>query len=111
MEIEVKKKFNKRAFTAVVIFISGLILPISGIMNHKLQFDTLTTQRHFWMSVHNIAAFLFVIFAVIHVSYNWRSLINHIRNLKSHIISKEAIFAILFVIIIVGLFSTHVLHT
>jgi uncharacterized membrane protein HdeD (DUF308 family) len=111
METEVKKKFNKRAFTAVVIFVAGLILPISGIMNHKLQFDSLTTQRHFWMSVHNFAAILFVLFVVIHVSYNWRSLIHYIRNLKNHIISKEAIFAILFVIIIVGLFSTHVFHT
>jgi hypothetical protein len=54
MEQELKKKpFNKRAFISIAMFLAGICLPISGIMNHRLQFEPLTVERHFWMSVLN----------------------------------------------------------
>ena len=110
MENNIQKPFNKRAFVSVSMFLSGMILPVSGIMNHNLQFDVLTLERHFWMSVHNMSATLFCIFAVLHVVYNWKALMNHVRKLKGIHISKEAIYAILLVIVIVGLFSSHAFH-
>jgi uncharacterized membrane protein YdcZ (DUF606 family) len=71
MEQELKKKpFNKRAFISIAMFLAGICLPISGIMNHRLQFEPLTVERHFWMSVHNMAGILFVIFVILHLSYN-----------------------------------------
>ena len=83
MEQDVKKKpFNKRAFISIAMFLSGLCLPFSGIMNHNLQFEQLTVERQFWMSVHNTAAILFVIFAILHISYNWRLLINYTKKVK-----------------------------
>jgi hypothetical protein len=105
-----KKSFNKRAFVSIVMFISGLLLPVSGIMLHELQFEPLTTARHFWMSVHNMAAFLFTIFVVIHISYNWRCLIRYAKKIKGIAVSKEAVMAILLVVMIVGLFSSHAFH-
>ena len=102
-----KKTFNKRAFVSIVMFLSGLCLPISGIMNHKLQSDLLSVERHFWMSVHNSAAILFTIFAIIHISYNWKVLVHYTKKVKEISISKEAISAIVLVIIIVGLISSH----
>lgn len=36
------KRFSKRAFISTAMFISGLILPFSGLMNHNLQFEKLT---------------------------------------------------------------------
>jgi hypothetical protein len=111
MEQDVKKKpFNKRAFISFVMFLSGLCLPVSGLMNHRLQLEPLTGERHFWMVVHNIAAFLFVILAIIHISYNWRVLMNYIKNTKRGRISKEAIAAIALVIILVGLISSLAFH-
>ncbi len=110
METNFKKTFNKRAFVSISMFISGIILPISGIMNHDLQFEALATQRHFWMSVHNMSATLFCVFAVLHIIYNWKALLNHVRKLKGITISKEAICAILLVIFIVGIFSSHAFH-
>lgn len=105
-----KKTFNKRAFISIVMFLSGLCLPISGIMNHKLQFDSLSVERHFWMSVHNSAAILFTIFVIIHISYNWSILIRYMKKVKEVSLSKEAISALILVIIIVGLISSHAFH-
>lgn len=110
MEKDSKKPFNKRAFVSISMFSSGIILPISGIVNHNLQFEALTSQRHFWMSVHNMSATLFCIFAVLHVFYNWKALMNHIRKLKGISISKEAMYAILLVFVIVGFFTSHAFH-
>ena len=92
------------------MFLAGLFLPISGIMNHRLQFEPLTVERHFWMSVHNSAAILFAVFTIVHISYNWRILIQYAKKAKEIFISKEAITAFALVIIIVGLISSHVFH-
>ena len=105
-----KRSFNKRAFISIALFLSGLCLPFSGIMVHTLQFEQLTVERHFWMSVHNTAGILFVIFAILHISYNWRSLLNYAKKAKEMFISKEALIAIVLVIAMVGLISSHVFH-
>ena len=44
-------RFNRRAFVAVGMSVTGLALPISGYANHVLQFDGLTVARHAWVSV------------------------------------------------------------
>lgn len=105
--METTKKFNKRAFVSVGMLAAGISLPISGLMNHLHGFETLTSARHFWMSIHNMSAFLFTIFAVIHASLNWRSITNYFTKIKGDIISKEAIMAIALVLIIIILFSLH----
>jgi len=105
-----KKPFNKRAFISIAMFISGLSLPFSGIMNHKLQFEQLTLRRHIWMSVHNSAAILFTIFVIIHIFYNRRVLLGYAKKIQETFISKEALAAITLVILIVGLITSHVFH-
>ena len=111
MKEDIKKKsFNKRAFISIAMFASGLCLPFSGIMNHNIQFEPLSVERHFWMSVHNMAALLFVIFAILHISYNWRALMNYAKKAKEMFISKESLAAIALVIVIVGLFASHAYH-
>ena len=105
-----KKSFNKRAFISTALFISGLSLPFTGFMNHSLQFDNLSLERHLWMSAHDIAGILFVIFGILHITYNWRALLNYAKKAKAKFISKESLIAIAFVIIIVGLVSSHAFH-
>jgi succinate dehydrogenase/fumarate reductase cytochrome b subunit len=109
-KIAKRKPFNKRAFVSTALLISGLTLPFSGIMNHYLQFEKLILERHFWMSVHDIAGILFVVFSIIHISYNWKLLLSYAKKTKEIFISKETLAAIAFVLIIVGLFSSHVFH-
>jgi hypothetical protein len=110
MESTKKKPFNRRAFTSVAMFLSGILLPVSGIMNHKLAFSGFTPQYHFWMSVHNMSALIFCICALTHASYNWRALLGYINKVKSQRISKEALYAVILVLGVVGLFSSHALH-
>lgn len=111
MEQVVKKKqFNKRAFISSALFISCLSLPFTGFINHSLQFDQLSVERHFWMSAHNVAGILFIIFAILHVSYNWRALLSYAKKFKEKFVSKETIAAIALVIIVVGLISSHAFH-
>ncbi len=105
-----KKRFNKRAFISTALFVSGLSLPFTGFMNHSLQFDKLYIARHFWMSAHDIAGILFVIFAILHISYNWKMLLNYAKKAKEKFISKETLTAIALVIIVVGLISSHAFH-
>ena len=95
MEQNVKKKpFNKRSFISIAMAFSVLILSFSGMANHKHQFEQLTVERHFWMTIHNTAAVLFVIFAIIHISYNWKIFLSYIKKTKSAFISKETLLAI-----------------
>ncbi|MBU0529757.1 DUF4405 domain-containing protein, partial [bacterium] len=90
-----RKRFNKRAFISMGMFVSGLGLPISGVMNHFLAYDTKTIERHAWMSVHNILGLLFIIFAILHIIYNWNALIKYVTKMSKQFISKEAFAAIL----------------
>lgn len=111
MEQAVKKKpFNKRAFVSTALFVSGLILPFSGYMNHILQFETLSVEKHLWMSVHNAAGILFAIFVILHISFNRSALLNYARKAKEKFISKETLTAAALVILVVCLFSSHVFH-
>lgn len=105
-----KKTFNKRAFSSSVLFLSGVCLPFSGIMNHNLQLEPLSVERHFWMSVHNSAAILFTVFAIVHLSYNWRTLWRYVKKVKKVSMSKEALSALGLVLGIVGLFTIHAFH-
>ncbi len=107
--VEVKKPFNRRAFISVALAVSGIMLPVSGIMNHQLQLE-MTQARHFWMSIHNMSATLFSISAILHVCLNRRALGNYLVRVKSLVLSKEAVAAVVLVVGIVGVFASHVFH-
>lgn len=105
-----RKPFNSRGFIAVALFIAGAILPVSGIMNHQLQMEPMTTARHFWMAVHNMAATLFTLASLAHVGLNWKALVRHTRAAARVVVSREAGLAVLVVLGMVGLFAGHALH-
>jgi succinate dehydrogenase/fumarate reductase cytochrome b subunit len=105
-----KKPFNKRAFISTALFISVLILPFSGYMNHILQFDTLSIEKHLSMSLHNVAGILFALFVIFHITFNWSALLNYAKKAKEKFVSKETITALALVILVVCLFSSHVFH-
>jgi hypothetical protein len=62
------------------------------------------------MSIYNTSALLFAVFAVIHIVYNWRSIVHCAKMVRGLSISKEAIYAVIPVLVAVGLFSSHVFH-
>ncbi len=110
MDTNGQEPFNKRAFVSVALLASGLLLPVSGIMNHELQFDGLTTARHAWMSVHNMAAMLFCFSSIVHVILNRRALAIYARKAAGVMLSKEALAAVVLIVGIVGLFTSHAFH-
>ena len=107
--METRKRFNKRAFVSIGMLVSGITLPVSGFLNHIFGFEALTPARHFWMSVHNISAVLFLVFAIIHINLNFHSVKNYFNKYKETLISKEALTAIALVLAIMTLFSLHIL--
>ncbi len=110
MEASDKNKFNKRAFISTGLFISALGLPLSGIINHVFQFDPMTVERHFWMSVHNVSAVLTTIFFLFHLANNRGAIVKYIRKTKEARISREAAAAMILVVFFVGLISSHAFH-
>lgn len=111
MEITQEKRgFNQRGFVSIGMFISALILPISGVVNHELGLSGFTQERHLWMAVHNSAAALFTVFAATHVVLNWKALIRHARTVKDRVMSKETVAAFVVVAGVVGIFASHALH-
>jgi hypothetical protein len=65
------------------------------------------------MSVHNVSATIFFIATVIHLTYNWKALTKYIstRTTEYFKLKKEMMIALFVVVVVVGLFSSHALHT
>ncbi len=105
-----QRQFNRRSFISAAMFVAGIALPLSGYMNHLLQFEEMTRERHFWMTVHNVSAILFAIFIILHLTLNWKPFVRYIKTLSGIRISKEALWAIGLVVSIVGIISSHALH-
>jgi cytochrome b561 len=122
-----KQPFNKRALSAMLMFISFILLPLSGIPLHYSRTDISEGMleyflsrastgegmlEHFLMSVHNMSALIFLIAVLIHLSLNWKSLMKYIATKTDEYFQfrKEMIIALFTVVLIVGLFSSHALN-
>jgi len=104
-----KKTFNKRAFISSGLFIAGLFLPL-GWLIHFTDSKYYPKLNEFWMAVHNAATTLFAIFLIIHLVNNWKAMKAYITKSKTKLVSKETLYAVILVIFIIGLFSSHVFH-
>ena len=107
-----RKKFNMRAFAALMLAFSGLGLPITGVMNHIYGFSLLSNARHAWMSAHNVLGLLFVVFAIWHIVLNRQALWRHFAGAVSRFpaVSREALAAAAIVGIALFVFVGHALH-
>jgi hypothetical protein len=108
METTNNQGVNKRAFVSCGLFLCGLGLPFSGLMNHILAFGPPNVEKHIWMSVHNVLAVMFVFYAAFHISFNWKSLIKYFRNYSIRIFSKELVLAsvLIFVMLFAAIFHS-----
>jgi Na+/melibiose symporter-like transporter len=112
MELE-KTKTNKRTLNVLVMFFSFIMLPWSGLLLHtthgRMEREVL---RHFAMTVHNIAAIIFLITCVLHIIVNRKALTKYLLQKTAEFSSfkKEALIALVLVLGIIGLVSMHVFH-
>ena len=104
-----REPFNKRAFVALTAAISGIGLPLSGLVNHQLQSHPIVLHRHAWMAAHWSLGIVFALFVVWHAILNRRVLFKHVKwsTSKSPAFSRELLSAAALVSIPVYLSVLH----
>lgn len=90
-----------------------LCLPLSGIPLHYARTGPLSTYEHWLMSVHNMSATIFLIATIVHLTLNWAALTKYIATKTQELFQfrKEMLIALAVVVVFVGLFSSHALHS
>jgi hypothetical protein len=105
-----KQPMNKRALTSMFLVFSFILLPLSGIPLHFSRTSVeVGVLEHYLMGIHNMSALIFLIAAVIHIVFNWNALKKYVATKTSEYFRfrKEMIIALITVLLIVGLFSSH----
>ncbi len=109
---EVKKeKINWRAFVAIYMGLSFIAMLITGIMLYiapvgRIAFWTnwkfLGLTKKEWESLHILFSFIWIVFAVYHIVFNWDALINYIRTKfnKTKKIRTEFVYAFLLILLV-----------
>ena len=106
------RTFNNRAFVALVMALSGIALPLTGIANHFYGFAPMSFARHAWMSAHNGLGILFVVFSIWHVVLNRKAFWKYIGNAASRIhgMNRETVLASIVITLTLALFVGHAFH-
>ena len=106
------RPFNKRTFAAIMVALTGIGLPISGLANHFYQFDPMTLARHSWMAVHNMLSLLFLAFASWHIFMNRHAMLNHVKGFASEHLrpSREVLIAFAIVAVVMLVAVAHAFH-
>lgn len=103
---------NRRAFTSTLMFFSFLCLPLSGIPLHYSRDGDFSIYEHWLMSVHNMAATIFFIATMLHLTLNWNALSKYMveKTAEFFTFKREMIVALIIVLVVVGIFSSHAFH-
>jgi uncharacterized membrane protein len=73
------KILNKRYVTSLILLITLIMMPASGIIVHAMHGDKIS---HTWLHLHTLLGVLFLITGIFHVVYNWRALKNYLVSKK-----------------------------
>lgn len=83
-----KNRFKFRAFTALIILWSFIVENVTGIVlyivppgriAHWTNWKLWGFTKEQWAALHTIFGYIFLIFAVIHIYYNWKAILNYIK--------------------------------
>ncbi len=89
MRSEKLRKFNWRAFTSLYMTFSFIILLITGISLYIappgrvafwVSWKWVLLDKEQWQAVHTVFSFLFVMFGLLHLYFNWKPLLAYLRN-------------------------------
>jgi len=84
-----KRKFRFRAFTALMMLWSFVLETVSGVVlyivppgriAHWTNWKLWGYTKEQWGAMHTIFGYVFLIFAVLHIYYNWKPILNYIRS-------------------------------
>jgi cytochrome b subunit of formate dehydrogenase len=113
MNVLEKSSLNKRSLNVLIMFFSFLLLPFSGVVIHSThEVSEGEPLRHFAMSVHNLSAIIFLCSCMLHLFANRKALAKYLSEKTTEYsgFKREAVLALLFVLVLVGLFSSHAFH-
>jgi len=88
MHSDKSKKFNWRAFTSLYITFSFIILLVTGISLYIappgrvafwVSWKWALLDKEQWQAVHTVFSFLFVMFGLLHLYFNWKPLLAYLR--------------------------------
>lgn len=104
-----RRGFDRRAFVATLLTVTGLGLPVTGVANHLYQSAPMHFGRHTWMAAHNAFGLLFLVFATWHVVLNRRRLVQYLCGLvpDPRPPSRETLCAVGLVGVVLTLFIGH----
>jgi hypothetical protein len=75
-----KRKCNRRAIASVALFITFILMPVSGKMIQMFERGT------FWgnvgLQLHALSAGIFMTAGVFHIVFNWKALMRYMRGKK-----------------------------
>jgi hypothetical protein len=83
-----KNKFKFRAFTALIVLWSFIIENVTGIVlyivppgriAHWTNWKLWGFTKEQWAALHTVFGYLFLIFATVHIYYNWKAIMNYIK--------------------------------
>jgi hypothetical protein len=83
-----KNAFKFRAFTALIVLWSFIVENVTGIVlyivppgriAHWTNWKLWGFTKEQWAALHTIFGYIFLIFAVIHIYYNWKPIMNYIK--------------------------------
>ncbi|MCC6802167.1 MAG: DUF4405 domain-containing protein [Anaerolineae bacterium] len=94
---------NTRALVALVMLCSFVVLPFSGIALHFASSGSFSSIRHLLMTIHNLAAAIFLISALLHLKLNWKPLTNYLKLTTARGRSYRTEFATAFLIVAIPL--------
>lgn len=69
-----KAGFNKRRFVTILMAVSFIGLPVTGVMLHLARHATAAESIHIWMIAHNALALVFLISGSFHIVFNFKSI-------------------------------------
>ena len=106
-----KKRFKFRNFTSLTLLFSLIILGLSGIslyirpegsIARWIDWSFLGIDKMGWEGMHTLFSFLFLIFSIIHLCYNWKVLLSFLRKklVEGMKLRKELAASAIFVILI-----------
>jgi hypothetical protein len=111
MEERSRKRLNKRALVALIVLVSGIGLPFTGLGNHLLHSSSLHGPRHYWIVTHEVFGIIFMVAAIWHILLNRKALASHIRGSVGRVagVSREAWWAAALVGIMLSVSVGHIL--
>ena len=91
-------------FVGIVLLVSGVVLYAAppGRVAHTTSWHLLGLDKEQWAAVHTLSSYLSVIFSVVHLVLNWKTLIRYLRNRvsRTYQLQAELVVAVLLTVVV-----------